>query len=497
MLLLVLAVALALLLLLNALFVLAEFSVVKMRPSRVAELHDDGDPRADVLDDIQKNIVEYLSVCQVGITLASVALGMVGKKATDVIVGEGGHDALRYAVAIGVSYIVVSGSHIVVGELVPKSIALRVTDWAALHSARPLRFFRHLFLPVLWVLNFLANGILRLLGMGSPVRAEQHSEDELRIILGHSQERGVMSFHRLLLMENVFDFGDLTVRDAMRPRSVVRCLDTRLPWTENLAVIRASRFTRYPLITGDQERPAGFVHLKDLVMREETCSPPDLAAVARPILATTETRPLEDLLKEMQRRRMHVSLVHDEDGRWTGYVTLEDVIEELVGTIRDEFEDEEPARLADTLAVERIHLGVEASSPVEAVRRALRRMDAKSLPLPADQIVRAVEERERLVGTYLGGGVGMPHARIAGLRKPFLMILRSDQGVPCGASADKATLLFVLLTPAGQARVHQRLQSTIATLLHESEYVKNRLLTAETAEEVLEAIRAGEQAALD
>jgi CBS domain containing-hemolysin-like protein/mannitol/fructose-specific phosphotransferase system IIA component len=492
----VLAVALVLLLALNAFFVLAEFSVVKVRPSRVEELHDDGDRRADVVGHIQDHLDEYLSVCQVGITLASVALGMVGKRAADEIMGPGGHDALRYGIATAVSYVVVSGSHIVIGELVPKSIAIRVADRTALWIARPLRFFRYLFLPALWVLTSLANGLLHLLGLRGRADEERHSEDELRIILGNSQERGLMSFHRLLFMENVFDFGDLTVKDAMRPRSAVKCLHADRPWAENLATIRAARFTRYPLIAGDAERPAGFVHLKDLIIRAEPESR-DLAAIARRVLTVPEDKRLEDLIMEMQRRRVHVALAVSQGGEWTGYITLEDVIEELVGTIRDEFEDEEPARLADLLVAGRVHLGVEASSTVEAVRAALLRMKPDAVPLPVDEIVRAVAEREKIVSTYLGEGVAIPHARLAGLRQPFVLFVRSEKGIPCRSTPEKATLLFLLLTPTGQPRVHQRLQSTIATMLHESEYVKDRLLTAETPHEVLEAIRAGEQAALD
>jgi len=172
-------------------------------------------------------------------------------------------------------------------------------------------------------------------------------------------------------------------------------------------------------------------------------------------------------------------------------------MEELVGTIRDEFEDEEPVRLADALTLGRVHFDVEGESPIAAIQAALGRMPAGSLPLPAAQILRAIGGRGRLAGTYLGQGIAMPHARVPDLGKPFLMILRSTHGVSCDGTTEKGRLLLVLLTPAGQPRVHQRLQSIIATLLHESEYVKERLMTATSAEEVLEVIRTGEQAALD
>ena len=492
----ILALALLALLALNAFFVLAEFAIVKVRPSRVTQLVAAGDKRAVLLTGIQAHLDEYLSVCQVGITLASVALGMVGEKTAEVIMGGRGGSAWRYAVAIAVSYLLISGSHILLGELVPKSIAIRIADRSAIWSAKPLRFFHRLFFPALWVLTRLSNGILRLFGLGTTSSGEHHSEEELRIILDQSQERGLMSFRRLLFMENVFDLGALTVRDVMRQRSQVRTLDSRLPWSENLRVIQTSHFTRYPLITADPERPEGFVHVKDLVIHGD-CTAPDLQSITRPLLATTETTSLETLFAEMQRRRIHVALVADSRGRWTGFLTLEDAMEELVGTIRDEFEDEEPVRLADALTIDRVHFDIEAESPTAAIRKVLTRMPPGSLPLPAAQILQAIEGRARLVGTYLGQGIAVPNARIAGLARPFLLVLRSHRGVSCEGTTERARLLLVLLTPAGQPRVHQRLQSIIATLLHESEYVKERLLTAISAEEVLEVIRTGEQAALD
>jgi CBS domain containing-hemolysin-like protein len=493
--LLMLGMGLALLLALNAFFVLAEFAIVKVRPSRITQLAASGNKRAVLVGNIQAHLDEYLSVCQVGITLASVALGMVGEKTAVIIMGGNGASTARYVVAMGVSYLLVSGSHILLGELVPKSIAIRIADLAALWCALPLRFFHMLFFPALWLLTRLANAILRLVRLG-PARGENPSEGELRIILDQSQEHGVMSFRRLIFMENVFDFGTLTVRDAMRQRAQVRTLDARQPWAENLQVIQASHFTRYPLITTDPEQPTGFVHVKDLVIHSDR-SEPELQTVARPLLATTETTSIETLFAEMQRRRIHMALVADSHGQWTGLVTLEDVIEELVGTIRDEFEDEEPVSLGEALAIDRIHFDVEASSLLAAVRVVLARMPPDALPLKASQILQPVTARERLVGTYLGHGIGMPHARITGLSKPLVMILRSNNGVACDGTSEKAYLLFVLLTPAGQPRVHQRLQSIIARLLHESEYVKERLMTATSAEEVLDVIRTGEQAALD
>lgn len=488
-------VALIGLLALNAFFVLAEFAIVKVRPTQVRQLAGAGDARATLLADIQSRLDEYLSVCQVGITLASVALGMVGEGTAAIIMGES-QSKVRYGIAMAVSYMVISGSHILLGELVPKSIAIRLAERMAMFSAKPLRVFHIIFFPALWLLTHASNAILRVIGISQVPSGEQPGEKELRIILDQSQERGVMSFRRLLFMENIFDLGTLTVRDAMRQRAQVRTLDARLPWSDNLHVIKSAHFTRYPLLTTDHAPPTGFVHVKDLVIHNERAVP-DLRALARPLLATTESSPLETLFAEMQRRRIHVALVTDRHRHWTGLITLEDIMEELVGTIRDEFEDEEPVRLTDTLTPDRIQFDVEADSPVAAVRTALARLSPKAVPLPVAEVLKAVSERERLIGTYLGSGIGMPHARVAKLSKPFVMILRSSEGIPFEGTTEKGRLLFLLLTPAGQPRVHQRLQGIIATLLHESEFVPERLLNATSAEEVLDVIRTAEQAVLD
>jgi CBS domain containing-hemolysin-like protein/mannitol/fructose-specific phosphotransferase system IIA component (Ntr-type) len=489
--------ALVVLVALNAFFVLAEFAIVRVRPSRVTELVAQRVPGSHILRVIQRDLDEHLGVCQVGITLASVALGIVGERGAEIVAGGGNHAFGRYLVAIAVSYFVVAGSHVVLGELVPKSIAIRMADRVALAIAVPLRLFRMLFFPLLWLFNALAVAVSRVIGLPRSTDDERHTEEELRIILDHFQERGQISFRRLLFMENVFDFGLLRVKNVMRTRSEVVVLRAGKPWRVNLDVIRDGRFTRYPLVEPDSETPIGFVHLKDLVVHD-TQSEPDLERLARPLLTTSEDASLESLLDEMQRKRVHAALViGGADGRWTGFVTLEDIIEEIVGTIRDEFEEDVPARLADALAVERIQLDIEADSPVAAVRAALSRIPRDKLPFPGEWISLAVEERERTAGTYMGDGIAIPHARLLGLPAPFVMILRSAKGIACSGTTERAHLLFVILTPAGEPRVHQSLLQTVAMLLHESQYVSERLHTASSAAEVLEVVRAGEQASLD
>jgi CBS domain containing-hemolysin-like protein len=495
--------AVVVLLILNGFFVLAEFAIVKVRSSRIAELVDQGNRKAQLVAEIQSKLDEYLSVCQVGITFASVALGMVGKKATDAIMGQSGSssdDIVRYIIAMAVSYIVVSGSHIVLGELVPKSIAIRVSDKAAIFSARPLRFFHYLFYLPLWLLNRLAIIILRMIGFRGQAMEEHHSEDELRILLEQSQSRGLLSFRRLLFLENVFDLGDLKVKDAMRHRGQVRCIHVNQPWADTIANIRSWRFSRYPLIVDDAEKPVGIIHVKDLFFEHHVdVKMPELSKLARPYLTTTDSASLESLLAEMQRRFIHVAMVHNDAQKWVGFITMEDIIEEIIGTVRDEFETEEPISLADSITPQRIVLDVDAQSIPDAIRQAFNHIPSEELPLAKDLIISSVLERERAASTYLGRGLAMPHARLTGISKPAVIIIRSHKGVPIGQVGqgnERAKLLFVLLTPAGQPRTHQRLQARIAQLMDSSDYVEERLLEAKDAQHVLEAIRTGEMASL-
>ena len=480
------------LLLLNAFFVLAEFAAVKMRPSRVEALVAEGNARAGVVSHIQKHLDEYLSVCQVGITFASIGLGFVGGPKFAEIVSRllGIGDGWSHTVVIAVLYVLVSFLHILVGELVPKSLAIRRSEGSALLTAVPLQVFRWIFWLPLVVLNGSANFVLKLLGIAT-VKEADHSEEELRIILAKSQNTGLMSFRRLLLLENIFDLGDLRVRDAMRSRDAAKVLRAGAPWEENLKVVRESRLSRFPLV--DQgAMPLGIVHVKDLFYEGQDKLPQaDLRKIARPYLTALEDQPLENLLGDFQRSRVHLAVVKNAEGRWTGVISLEDIIEEITGTIEDEFETEPPIHLSDGLTAGRVVLGIDASSLEELIGQVFGRIDAKELPLPVEKVVKAVLERERAMSTYLGNGLAVPHARLEGLEKPVVIFARSEPGVPIKGREEKAHLAFMLLTPSGSPRIQVRLLARVAALLS-SEYVDERLRAAESPAAVVEVIRAGE-----
>lgn len=486
----------AVLLLLNAFFVLAEFAAVKMRPSRVQELVEEGNAAAGVVQHIQRHIDEYLSVCQLGITFASIGLGFVGEPAFADLIRPalewtGAGPKVAHGVAITVAYVLVSFLHILLGELVPKSVAIRSVEGSALLTAGPLRFFRYVFIVPLVMLNASANAIVRLLGYPPRVGEEIHTEEELRIILGQSQSKGLMSFRRLLLLENVFDLGDVRVRDAMKPKGAVKVLRADASWEENFKTIRETRFSRFPLVEGTGDRLLGVVHVKDILYSGSS----DLRKLARPFLSTTEDTMLEALLGDLQRKRQHAAMVFNREGKWTGMITFEDVIEEIIGVVEDEYEVETPIQLGDAITVDRVVLNVEAATMEDAIRQALKRVPAGELPRDAELIIRAVLDRERLVSTYLGRGLAVPHARLEGIDRPVCVFARSEQGIPLSNRGEKAHLLFIVLTPLHSPHVQARLLARIGGIL-ESEFVEDRLRTARTAQEVIEAIHAGETAVL-
>jgi tellurite resistance protein TerC len=192
---------------------------------------------------------------------------------------------------------------------------------------------------------------------------------------------------------------------------------------------------------------------------------------------------------------VHLAVVKSMEGKWTGVISLEDILEEITGTIEDEFETEPQIHLSDALSAGRVVLDVEGDSLEEAIGQAFGRIEPGDLPLPKEKIVPAVLDRERAMSTYLGNGLAVPHARLEGLERPAIVFARSTPGIPVKGREDKAHLLFILLTPAGQPRIQVRLLARVAAIVG-SEYVGERLRQADSRTAVVEAVRAAEQVTL-
>ena len=338
-----------LLVLLNAFFVLAEFSIVKVRKTRMEELARQGSVAARWGRRIVGRLDTHLSATQVGITVASLGLGWVGEPAVaellePPLVGAGAMaPVLAHTVAGTTAFLLITYMHVVLGELAPKSLAIARPVKVVLMIAGPLRVFYYLFYPLIWLFNASANVVLKVTGLG-PAAAEDlaHSEEELRMILSRSQEMGTLGHLRGDLLENLLDFPRLTARQIMIPRPDVVSLSLDRPASENLMTMRRSGHTRFPVCQGSLDQAVGIVHIKDLLEPLATDRVPDLRGIMREVLFVPETMPADRLLRTFQRRRLHMAIVVDEYGGASGIVTLEDVIEEIVGDVQDEFDSEPP-----------------------------------------------------------------------------------------------------------------------------------------------------------
>lgn len=494
-----------LLLFLNAFFVLAEFASVKVRPTQVEALVEKGNRRARVLERIQAHLDEFLSVCQVGITLASIGLGFVGEPAFAELllpviqwVGISGvaSTITAHSIAIGAAYLLVSFLHIVLGELFPKSLAIRSTVRIALWTAYPMVVFRYIFIAPIWVLNGAVNAILRLFRIPPITRDSGHSEEEVRIILDRSQGSGMLSFRRLLLMENILDLGPLTVRNAMRTRRTVRCVSLGQTSAEMDQVMADSRHSRYPVVGDDPDVPMGYIHIKDLFLAQRAGKPTeDLRPFIRPCPQFREQDPLEQRISELQRKATHIAMVYSAEGKWTGIITLEDMLEEIIGTVEEEYPVEPTVRLSDTLAPTHTLLGVEGTTILSATRNALLRIKAADLPVSRDTIMLSVAERERLGSSYVGKRLAIPHARLSRLASPMVIVARMRTPMPAPVPGEDINILFILLTPVDIPRIHQILLSHVAGIF-ESDFLEGKLEDATTAAELYSAIVTAEQVVL-
>ncbi|KAA8999692.1 HlyC/CorC family transporter [Paenibacillus spiritus] len=334
---------------LNGVFVAAEFSLVKIRQSRLTQLVSEGNKLAGYALKVNKKLDAYLSATQFGITLASLGLGWIGEPAISELLIEplmfklGITDhGLISTVSVVVGFCIITFLHIVLGELAPKSLAIQKTEGSALLLSAPLMFFYKVFMPFIWVLNASANGLLRLVGVEPASESEAaHSEEEIRILMNQSANSGVIDKEEMKLMDNIFEFSDLLAREVMLPRTDMDVLYTNLTLEENLKIVSETKHSRYPVAVEDKDRIIGFVHITDLLLAP-TDQQNDLATLVRPILNVPESIEISHALRLMQKNHAQLTLVVDEYGGTAGLLTAEEILEEIVGDLHDEFEDERP-----------------------------------------------------------------------------------------------------------------------------------------------------------
>jgi CBS domain containing-hemolysin-like protein len=337
------------LVLLNGFFVASEFALVKVRRTRLRELEEAGSWRARVARGLTARLDSYLSATQLGVTLASIGLGWIGEPAVAHLIEPAlaaagiASPTVLHGTALTIAFMAVSFLHIILGELAPKWLAIREPEATSLWTAVPLRAFRYLLYPAIVVLNGTATALLRAVGITPALQGDEaHSGEELRMILAASHAHGLVNATARRIVDNALGFSERRAAEIMVPRTEMVTLSVQATLRDNIATALAQRHTRYPLVGRSTDDIVGMVHVQDLLRLVAAGDPSaSLASVKRPIVFVPETASIDRVLRTLQRQRTLLAVVVDEYGAPVGVLTMEDVIEQLVGDIEDEFD---PAR---------------------------------------------------------------------------------------------------------------------------------------------------------
>jgi putative hemolysin len=338
----------AALILLNAFFVAAEYALVTARRTKIQELVNEGNRRARAVQRIVADPARFISAMQLGVTLASLGIGALGEQALTHVFDP----LMATLLAVALAFLIITYLHVVVGELVPKGAALRYSETVALAVSGPVRAFFWIANPLIWILQRSSELILRGLGLESPgEERDALSEPELRMLLGRATEHGEIEPEEQEMLYKVFDFADKEVADVMVPRPEVVALSIDLPPDECLAAVIESPYTRYPVYRETLDDIVGVLHVRNLfsALNDRGFANLEVESLLRPAYIVPETKDLAALLADFRRENFHLAVVVDEYGTMAGIVTLEDLLEEIVGEIEDEFDlpDESIERIDD------------------------------------------------------------------------------------------------------------------------------------------------------
>ena len=343
-------VIIAILIALTAFFVTSEFAIVKIRSSRIDQLIEEGNSRAVSAKKVISNLDEYLSACQLGITITALGLGWIGESTIEHLLSPlflklNLPESATQIFSVGIAFATITFLHVVVGELAPKTLAIQKAELITLVMSRPLILFYKIMYPFIWVLNGSARIVSSLFGL-KPVSENEiaHTEEELRIILSESYKSGEINQSEFKYVNKIFEFDNRIAKEIMVPRTEMVSLSKDDSLETFLQVLREEKFTRYPVIDGDKDHIIGLINIKEIMtdlIGNENLSSQTLENFTRPIIRVIETIPIHDLLVKMQKDRVHMAVLMDEYGGTSGLVTVEDILEEIVGEIRDEFDMDE------------------------------------------------------------------------------------------------------------------------------------------------------------
>ncbi len=361
------------LILLTSFFVATEFSIVKVRKSKINALAEDGVKSAIAAQKILNHLDAYLSACQLGITMTALGIGWLGEPTIGGLLEDlFGYfplsEALSITLSAALSFIFITVFHVVFGELAPKTIAIQQAEKVTLLASRPLLLFNTIMFPFIWILNSAANLVAKLLG-AKPISEQDdvHTEEELRLLLSESYASGEINQSEYRYVNRIFDFDDRIAREIMVPRMEIVCIYEEHTVEENLELMKNEKFTRYPFVKDDKDHIIGVVNIKEF-FQETIETSEDLERFIHPMISVIETTPIKKLLVRMQRERVHMAVLLDEYGGTSGIVTVEDILEEIVGEIRDEFDFDEQPMMKRT---EKDHYIVDGKMLIEDLNRFL------------------------------------------------------------------------------------------------------------------------------
>lgn len=327
----------------NAFFVISEFAVVKIRRTKLEELAHAGSKRAKIALEINEHLNTYLSATQLGITLASLGLGWLGEPAVSRLLEDvfgsffEGQQMLLHSLSFGVAFTLITLFHVVLGELVPKSMAIQNTERYALFVAVPLYTFNKICTPIIWCFDHVSMWILKLMKVQKADENEDaHSEEEIKLIIDASQKGGVIDDTESEIIQNAINFSEIFAHEIMVPRQDMKCIYKDDSFDEVMAFVRENKHTRFPLCDQDKDQILGMLHIRDLLENKDAPQKDILKRLVRKVLFVPENKSISDVLHEMMKKRIQLAIVVDEYGGTAGLLTMEDILEELVGEIQDE-----------------------------------------------------------------------------------------------------------------------------------------------------------------
>lgn len=363
-----------LLVFLNGFFVAAEFAIVKIRPSKIETLISSGKGNAKYAKKIVDDLNSYLSACQFGITLVSLGLGWIGEPAIVKILDPlfnyfNMEQVIKHTVSFIVGFSIITAFHIVLGELVPKSLAILSAEKVAMLTARPLLIFYKISYPIIWLFDKSTNLILRVFGIKNVHSHEEvHSNEEILLLLQDSYNHGLLNKESLTLMDNIFDFSEKNVTSVMIPRTEMACISKNDDFNDILKFMLEGKYTRYPVYAENKDNIIGFIHIRDICKQEILNQKENLDEIIREIIFVPVTMPVSSLFKKFQAENSQIAIVIDEYGGTAGMVTFEDILEELVGDIQDEFDlndDSEIKKLSE------YSYSVDGKIPIDRINKLL------------------------------------------------------------------------------------------------------------------------------